>query len=305
VVGDKSQYERYDDGIIQIENVSGVFGRRPNLTNPITFASLKGRDRAGNDLQEVALPVQAIANGNSAVLVCKYKDNYSAGENATLVDDQYYQNGVAYSDYYGNMECLSVKYFTSVNTPSDFTDQTDVGTKLPIFDSSNLTPKIQTKEPLWIKKGSTEIPTLNYQVNVVSNLPNMFFGSAFMRDVDLAFKGTTRFNVIKVIISTKRVNKFTKFVDEPANYSEGFVSRAEIKLPNETDRFIRVESYIPNNNTYRSISFVTEDNELVFGENFGLLPTESIPAIGSGFSYSRDIFIKHDIYKDKIQGGNQ
>ena len=300
VFGNANSYSVKNDGIVTLSSIMRIFREFTNMptdTRKITFASLQGYTRNGDALQEVALPVQAIANGNSAVLVCKYKDNYSAGENATLVDGQYYQNGVAYSDFWGNMEYLSVKYFTSANDPSTFAEQTDVGAKLPIFDSSNLTPVFETSEPLWIKKGSTEIPTLNYQINFVSTDNSIIIGSALAKNL-YAISGSTT-SEVKAFFLPKRINKFSKKIDLTGALESGLVISSNEPADNPWITFrssVRADLI-----DYDMQSWVVVDSngELLFGANKQFVKEYS------SFSFSTQIFIKHDIFKDKIQGGNQ
>ncbi len=299
VIGNAADFEKssLSDGIIGSNEIRRIFTPNTNIpegTPPITFASLQGETRNGDKLQEVALPVQAIANGNSAVFVCKYKDNYSAGENATLVNGGYYQNGVAYCDYYGNMEYLNVKYFMQANEPQTFSEQTEIGSKLPIFDASGLTPQMETIIPLWVKKGSTEIPTLNYQVNFVSTDSRIVIGSAIVKNLYL-IAGAKDASLNKAYFLPRRIGKFDKKVDL-AGAIEGSITASSGEV-------ILVRS-ISNNataNTYKSWVLLDGNGELIVGANEDFEPNSTTNKL----TFSTNIFIKHDIYKDKIQGGNQ
>ena len=193
----------------------------------------QAKDTDGNisDLNEVILPVQAFAMGNAVVFTFKYQDNYSAGDNATFQQggtggnsvSGFYQNSVPYKDYYGNMEYLTLKYYRSATTPAVDVDsespdhwQNDIGitlpdTTLPAGDGSKIggADLLLTtgEDPLWLQIGSTEVPTITYQIELVTNRRGLIIGSALAGNLKLIGQGADGHEK-NLYVLPYRINKF-------------------------------------------------------------------------------------------------
>lgn len=163
-------------------DIAAIF-KRQNASG-ISVVLAQGEDASGNPLNEVVLPVMSSALGNASVFSFKYQDNYSAGDNASYqISGQisgYFQNAVAYCDPYGNMEYLNLKYYAQATAPNRQT-QTEIGTALPTKTAAISgvgNTRIDTgSKPLWVKKGNTEILSVSYQIEFVSNRRKLIVGS--------------------------------------------------------------------------------------------------------------------------------
>lgn len=204
---------------------------RSGVTCVVARGQAKDTDGNISDLNEVILPVQAFAMGNAVVFTFKYQDNYSAGDNATFQQggtggnsvSGFYQNSVPYKDYYGNMEYLTLKYYRSATTPAVDVDsespdhwQNDIGitlpdTTLPAGDGSKIggADLLLTtgEDPLWLQIGSTEVPTITYQIELVTNRRGLIIGSALAGNVKLIGQGADGHEK-NLYVLPYRINKF-------------------------------------------------------------------------------------------------
>lgn len=210
VIGDKVGSE---NTLFDISRIATTFSQNFEI-EPITLAIAQGEDDSENLLAEIALPVQTAAFGNAAVMTFKYEDNYSAGNNVTWREQNnvqgWFTNGVAYSDVHGNMEYLHLKYYEGGTIPATKEQQTQIGTSLP--NATNITGRgqayINTRErPLWVKKGSTEILSVTYQIDYVSNRKNIIIGSALAKNC-VFVSGSQSGHGAVLYVLPQRLNKF-------------------------------------------------------------------------------------------------
>ena len=210
VIGDKVGSE---NTLFDISRIATTFSQNFE-TEPITLAIAQGEDDSENLLAEIALPVQTAAFGNAAVMTFKYEDNYSAGNNVTWREQNNVQgwvtNGVAYSDVHGNMEYLHLKYYEGGTIPATKEQQTQIGTSLP--NATNITGRGQAyintgERPLWVKKGSTEILSVTYQIDYVSNRKNIIIGSALAKNC-VFVSGSQSGHGAVLYVLPQRLNKF-------------------------------------------------------------------------------------------------
>lgn len=295
VIGDNN-YSVADDGIIDYWAIGGIFNKTYDIS-PISLAEVQGYDKNENALQKVALPVQKTALGNSALFTIRYKDNYSAGDNVIEDNGNLWQNGVAYSDYFGNMEYLDFTLRMNGQKPSTIAEQTEIGNALPVYnfpDDANDQYITTTKgEKLWIKKGSTEIPTIDYQVDFVTNRSNIIIGSALAKRLPLISGSPTESNKPKLYLLNNRINKFDKVIDVSGGTEWGFSIQ---KTYPQYAIFVVDGGDIGGN--YNSWAIVDgETNELLIGCNKAITNSDDIFKDGNNLL---NIFIKHDIFKDKI-----
>lgn len=210
VIGDKVGSE---NTLFDISRIATTFSQNFE-TEPITLAIAQGEDDSENLLAEIALPVQTAAFGNAAVMTFKYEDNYSAGNNVTWREQNnvqgWFTNGVAYSDVHGNMEYLHLKYYEGGTIPATKEQQTQIGTSLP--NATNITGRGQAyintgERPLWVKKGSTEILSVTYQIDYVSNRKNIIIGSALAKNC-VFVSGSQSGHGAVLYVLPQRLNKF-------------------------------------------------------------------------------------------------
>lgn len=167
----------------------------------------------------VTLPVKALPLGNAAVFTFRYKDNYSAGDQAVYAKsgevEGYYQNGVQYKNYYGNMEYLAFGLLTRGRTPSGADEQKTIGMNLPLITNPQPTDyKIECplETALHVSVGSTEIPIITYQIDFVTNRKDIVVGSGLAQNLPLVAGGQSD-KAAKLYVLPNRVNKFAKTVD--------------------------------------------------------------------------------------------
>ena len=210
VIGDKVGSE---NTLFDISRIATTFSQNFE-TEPITLAIAQGEDDSENLLAEIALPVQTAAFGNAAGMTFKYEDNYSAGNNVTWREQNnvqgWFTNGVAYSDVHGNMEYLHLKYYEGGTIPATKEQQTQIGTSLP--NATNITGRGQAyintgERPLWVKKGSTEILSVTYQIDYVSNRKNIIIGSAVAKNC-VFVSGSQSGHGAVLYVLPQRLNKF-------------------------------------------------------------------------------------------------
>ena len=210
VIGDKVGSE---NTLFDISRIATTFSQNFE-TEPITLAIAQGEDDSENLLAEIALPVQTAAFGNAAVMTFKYEDNYSAGNNVTWREQNnvqgWFTNGVAYSDVHGNMEYLHLKYYEGGTIPATKEQQTQIGTSLP--NATNITGRGQAyintgERPLWVKKGSTEILSVTYQIDYVSNRKNIIIGSALAKNCVFESGSQSGHGAVLYVLP-QRLNKF-------------------------------------------------------------------------------------------------
>lgn len=167
----------------------------------------------------VMLPVKALPLGNAAVFTFRYKDNYSAGDQAVYAKsgevEGYYQNGVQYKNYYGNMEYLAFGLLTRGRTPAGADEQKTIGMNLPLITNPQPTDyKIECplETALHVSVGSTEIPIITYQIDFVTNRKDIVVGSGLSRNLPLVAGGQSD-KAAKLYVLPNRVNKFAQKVD--------------------------------------------------------------------------------------------
>lgn len=210
VIGDKVSSE---NTLFDISRIATTFSQNFE-TAPVTLVIAQGEDELENLLAEIALPVQTAAFGNAAVMTFKYEDNYSAGNSVTWQEQNnvqgWFANGVAYSDVHGNMEYLHLKYYEGGTIPETQEQQTQIGTSLP--NATNITGRGQAyintgERPLWVKKGSTEILSVTYQIDYVSNRKNIIIGSALAKNC-VFVSGSQSGHGAVLYVLPQRLNKF-------------------------------------------------------------------------------------------------
>lgn len=265
-----------------------------------------------SDLNEVILPVQALAMGNAVVFTFKYQDNYSAGDNATWKQSGsdvsgFYQNSVPYKDYYGNMEYLTLNYYQSATKPivdenSESPDhwQNDIGialpdTTLPAGDGSKISGVglfLSTgDDPLWLQVGSTEVPTITYQIELVTNRRGLIIGSALAGNFKLIGQSDD-VHVKNVYVLPYRINKFAMKLDPNNLNALQNCGQVEFKGGQGTTRdYLKAKTYTgtTTGKSWAIIDSITGD--ILLAENKEISTNESV--FGSNIWFT----LVHDILK--------
>lgn len=307
VIGDMN-YNSFDDGLIKgvIAPLGSIFTQQAiyeDISKPVSFVRLTGYSANGGELSKIILPIQKSAIGNSALFTTKYKDNYSAGDNVVKVDNNYWQNGVAYSDFFGNIEYLDIAAYSEFqNNISNLEEQTTVGNALPLYSDVVIPLNASfSANKMWIKKGSTEIPTIDYQIDFVTNRSNIIIGSALAKNFPLVSGLLGVEHKAKLyLFSNKRINKFEKIVD----VTDGEEFDFNISLNINVSQF-EIANTVTLNKQYKSWAIIDgATNELLVGCNKTINTADEIfnekTNTADESPKGLKMFIKHDIFKDKI-----
>ncbi len=174
-------------------------------------------------LPTVQLPVTSCALGNSIVLIWGYADNYSAGAVSTYAEggsggqkvSGYFQDDYQYTDYYGRMYHYNFDVQTWGTEPTDFEQQTEIGTSLPQgrmpTTSSGIISTLEAT-PYRYRKDSREIPQINFQIELVANRKDLIIGSALAASCPLIRKADESIKA-KLYLLDEPLNKFTRHVE--------------------------------------------------------------------------------------------
>ena len=222
-------------------------------------------------IAQVVLPVKALPLGNSAVFSFKYKDNYSAGDQAVYQGSGnvtgYFQQGTQYKDYYGNIESLALAYCEGGIRPDDEDDRKNVELSLPgKYGSGRITlPQLKNQKMLLnlhVQIGATEIPNITYQIDYVTNRRDIVIGSGLARNLPLV-AGAQSGNSAKLYVLPQRVNKLSQKVDLTGatliyDYANGGIS-----TQNQIARFNACTSAVSG----EAWAIVDGDGNLLIAEN--------------------------------------
>lgn len=272
IIGDATS--AYGDSLVPLGNVLKFMLNPQESDVPVTLLEAKGLDETGNDLQSRALSCQAMPLGNSIVFVAGYKDNYSAGDSVLMLVEgntdltkeyRFFQQGTQYTDVYGNLEKLHLNYYTG-GSPIDNESEFELASSLPATDylKPNGEALITTGEnPLWVKKGSTEILGINYQIDFVTNRRSIIIGSGFAKFCSLVNGYDS--SLIRLYIRKTRLNKFEKRYNiegaTPLSFS-GFTMSEDGKTAYFKDFVVQ------NNIDFVGQSWaLVKDYEVILGEN--------------------------------------
>lgn len=192
-------------------------------------------------LPNIQLPVIASALGNSMVFSWRYEDNYSAGAQINYAKNGklsgYWQDNTPYCDYYGKIYYYNFLLQQKGVTPSNITEQTDIGTALPnadpILTSNGYISTLEYK-PYIIRKDSREVLQVNAQIENVTNRKNMIIGSALASCCPLV-RGADVNLQPKAYVFDERLNKFINHVEGSINVNLAELTPADITAAPPTD----------------------------------------------------------------------
>ena len=176
----------------------------------------------------VALPVVSSAFGNAMVFSWTYKDNYAAIESLQKfitvgTDKAAYQVDLPYCDYYGRFYWYDFALVSEVNPITnqlDFANGTTAKSGVIKYpDSGQITAYARTSQygvkhnPILVEKDSREALNVNYELEFITNRPDLILGSAIASKCDLV--GAPKDGLAKVYFF-----KGLKFDKYPRNLAE-------------------------------------------------------------------------------------
>ena len=236
-------------------SLSGMLYNVSTKTTATACAVVATYDKDLEKLSNSVLPLRRFPNGNAIVFTFKFLDNYASGSTVTYIDGNvdvggYFQNQVAYKDYYGNVEYMTVAFLNSYSGMSDgsIDNQVYIGADTPLEDYSALeyhnlgnaskqfgtlsTPyEMDIDRALHVSIGTDEIPTFTYQVEFVTDRQGVVIGSRlpFITSVTTTETRTTQFYWL-----TAPLNKFAEKID----LSTAFQDSSTTALFNSGNGFI-------------------------------------------------------------------
>lgn len=212
VIGDEVEP---DDTLISMIPIIETFAHsswRPEI-HRVSYADIIGLQENPEDNvgTRVALPVVSASMGTAMTFTFAYEDNYSAGSQTVYKSaggvSGYFTNSVGYSDYYGRLYSLSFSMHNFQSAPASEQIQNGIATKLPEWYGDNLDYYIKTPKPIVIRKNGSEIISVSYVVEFVTNRNNYIIGSALSRNCPL-MRGTNADHAAALYVLPKKIAKF-------------------------------------------------------------------------------------------------
>ena len=185
---------------------------------PINAVNGYGLTKALDVIGNVSLPVISSAFGNTMVFSWDYKDNYSAGTQASAIDDAIYdpednsktiiatwQRDVAYGDYYGRCWWYKFRMYTN---PSDmgYSQATTVEQQ----DKQQVSNIGLYSNALLLRKDNRERLSFNYEVEFVTTHDDIIIGSALASSCPLVT--TRRYGNLALVFLNRKVGKFERYL---------------------------------------------------------------------------------------------
>ena len=197
----------------------------------ISLVEVLAKDKKGNNISTICLPVISLALGNSILFTFSFKDNYSAGQR---IESDGFSNYVSYTDFYGRIYYLDMNFIDG--QPRFIEDNESVGKNFPLVDLNDNVEKTININNYKYRKDSREYPQITYELCAVSEDNSLIIGSALMKNCQFVNRNPVR-NTYRVYGLTDRLlNKFENKVDLTnavfiANLSNENIKNSEIILP--------------------------------------------------------------------------
>lgn len=192
-----------------------------------------------NSEYSATLPAISTAMGNTLVFSFYMEDSYSAGQKSVYGTNGeiqgYWQTNVEYNDYYGRFDFMKLQFIEQGITPPMSDRNSAIPYDLPqgTYPSLNekLRPLIVTPDdnPLKIRKNSTEIIHMHYQIHFVSNRKDIIVGPALTHNCPLVRGVRGEEHSATLYVLPQPLNKFADKIDLSAatkiwDYSDGGVT---------------------------------------------------------------------------------
>lgn len=247
-----------------------------DYTDRLSYVIATGIDDGGAACNKISLPILSSSLGRSMVFSFEYSDSYSAGNTVDKIDGDndvsgWFGTGCEYADYYGKINALKFDMYSTGESPTSVSRQTEIGTKLPLAMTNETSAGvISTKDrPLIIMKNSTEKLSITVQQEFITNRKNLIIGSALARLCPLVTskKNSTSFYLLK--------DKINKFADKISLKNAVYTSLVSSDwILNETFKLcIGAKNFYWNNGTANSWAFISNidpvamTGEILIGEN--------------------------------------
>lgn len=217
-------------------------------------------------------PVISLGVGNSLLFEYHYVDNFSGGLVAERDNLIKIQKLLSYTDIYGEVENLSLKYGINKLAPQNREEAITMGDNLPLaqavtemetyFDTGN--------NPIILKKDNREAIHFTYQIHFVANNNNLIIGSGLARYSTFVTNEAMNY---KLVLLKERLSKFESEIDLTNAYFYDSIETIE----DYDNKKIKLSNVIaPENEEWKSWAIVqtilNDKNEivkaiLILGEN--------------------------------------
>lgn len=265
VIGNEN--EQVDNSLINangIQRMANSFNTTSTKTKePISLVVAKGYSDLMGELTEVSLAVTTMGMGNSIVFSFHYDDNYSAGEQVTKQSGSYLQYQTQYTDVYGEVDSLSLKFGNATTQVSDYESAVEQGKSLPLTSNlGELDILFDTGDDnIRIKKDNRETPIFVYQMHFVANNNNLVLGSALGRTSTFCSNITQEY---KLYILPTRIPKFARLINlDNATYQSDLTTEL-------TDYGFKLIAESPNALVSGKSWVICQGEELILGENIDI-----------------------------------
>lgn len=234
----------------------------------VSCVKAQGFNFANNELNEVVLPVISLGVGNSILLAYHYEDSISAGNRAFYSGRTRYQNFVKYTDIYGEVDTLKLKFGISTTKPKNYNEAVQRGDTIPSTENfGDMETYFDTEDNhIVIKKGVGEIPHFSYQLHFVSNKKDLIIGSGLTRKSTFT---TSEVHKYKLYLLKEPINKFETKIDLTNATLFGSINITD-KNKDYANKKIKLDDFVVPDGNYNAWAIVqtyNNQNDLIIGEN--------------------------------------
>lgn len=231
-------------------------------------------------LNGVSLPVVSSAFGNAMVFSWSYKDNYSAIESLqrfSYTDENdknhsgTYQTDIPYGDYYGRFywyDFALVGDLNPITNEQNFADGTTAQTGVIKYpDSGQLSAYIRSSQyngkhnAVNVQKDSREALNVNYELEFITNRPDIILGSAIASKCDLIGTDSTQNTAHVYFFKGYKFGKYPRTLSEiDMSKKVGEITQDNNKLVANDDNLFFDFSSIPEFDSW-CIAYVPKTTE--------------------------------------------
>lgn len=214
----------------------------------------------------VQLPVIASAFGNAMLFSWRYEDNYSAGPQSSYKQNGnvkgYFQDSTPYCDYYGKIYHYNFDLQEKGETPTDLSDQTNIGVSLPQANAPTKSSGYYSTmeyQPYILRKDSREVLQVNAQIEFVTNRKDLIIGSALASSCGLVRGSDAELKPL-LYVFPERLNKFINHVEGKIDVDLSEMTGVAVSVSGVTnDKFTLTSAAFPTDG--KSWAIVTQQTE--------------------------------------------
>lgn len=262
-----------DKSIITVEGINAF---RNSFTTgeskQIGVVKAQGFDSQENALEEVAKPVYSLGVGTSLLFGYTYDDNYSAGMLSQYEGNSKVQNYVKYTDIYGELETLKLRFGRVTNEMDSYEMSVTRGNLVPkgsAVPDGNFIEYFSTgTDKIVIKKDSREKLSVSYQMHFVTNRENLIIGTGISRKN--VFTSNEELNY-KLYILPQELNEFDREIDL-TNAHEVAITMKDIN--SKKFKISNITASV-NGKSWALVN-AGATNELIVGENVEIKANEEL-----------------------------